>query len=249
MAGIAISGTKDEDPAEYFVVHEDAGELQDPLVDNAETEEAMEAKLKELDRLAVFGVYETVDLQVALGKKREMTPWHIDHRKKGIRARFVAREFEGDEAMYDAFAPSSTPSTGRIIDHLRLKKSFHTFKADVTNAYFHVDEDEEIYVDPPAECLEQQAALGNPTSVLWRLRKQLYGQRRAGTRWVDFMAEHLAEQSFGRCEAAPQVFVNYALHVSIGVHMDDLHGTGPKPAVDMVRFNLSQTIRFKVRTA
>ena len=61
------------------------------------------------------------------------------------------------------------------------------------------------------------------------------------------MAEHLAEQSFDRCEAAPQFFVNYALDVSIRVHMDDLHGTGPKPALDMVRINLSQTIRFTVR--
>ena len=236
-----------EDSAEYFVDHEDAGELQDPLVDYAETEEAM-AKLKVLDRLAEFGVYETVDLQVALGKKRVTTRWHTDHRKDGIRARFVAREFKGDEAMYDAFAPSSTTSTGRIIDYLSLKNSYHTFTADVTNAYFHVDEDEECYVDPPAEWLEQQAALENPTSVLWRLRKQLYGRRRAGTRWVDFMAEHLAEQSFDRCEAAPQFFVNYALDVSIGVHMDDLHGFGPKLALDLVRINLSQTIRFKVRT-
>ena len=113
-----------------------------------------------LGRLAVFALCETVDLQVALGKKRVMTPWHIDHRENGIRARFVAREYKGDEAMYDAFAPSSTPSTGRIIDYLRLKKSYHMFTANVTNAYFHVDEDEECYVVPPAECLEQQAALG-----------------------------------------------------------------------------------------
>ena len=255
VAGIAISGIEDEDPAEYFVDHEDAGELQDPLVDDAETEEAMnDVKLKVLDRLAefgvyetvdlqdalrkkrvttlwrlaVFGVYETVDLQDALRKKRVMTPWHTDGRKDGIRARFVAREFKGDEAMYIAFALSSTPSTGRIIDNLSLKKSHHTFTADVTNAYFLVDEDEECYVDPRAEWLEQQAALGNPTSVLWRQRKQLYGRRRAGTLWVDFMAEHLAEQSFDRCEAAPQFFLNYALHISIGVHMDDLHGIGPK---------------------
>ena len=150
--------------------------------------------------------------------------------------------------MYDAFAPSSTPSTGRIIDYLSLEESYHTFTADVTNAYFHVDEDEECYVDPPAEWLEQQAASENPTSVLWRLRKQLYGRRRAGTRWVDFMAERLEEQSFDRCEAAPQFFVNYALDVSIEVHMDDLHGTGPKQALDVVRTNVSQTIRFKVWT-
>ena len=60
-------GTEDEDHVEYFVNHEDAGELQDPLVDNAETEEAMEAKLHELARLAEFGVYGSVDLQELSG--------------------------------------------------------------------------------------------------------------------------------------------------------------------------------------
>ena len=161
VAGIAISGSEDEDTAEYFVDHEDAREwLLDPLVDTAEGEEAMKAKLKELDRLAEFGVHETVDLQVAFGKERVTTRWHIDHRKEGIRELFVAREFKGDEAMYNAFAPCSTPSTERIIDYLRLKKSYHMFTGDVTNAYFHADEDEECYVHPPAEWQEQQAAMG-----------------------------------------------------------------------------------------
>ena len=45
-----------------------------------------------------------------------------------------------------------------------------------------------------------------------------------------------------------QFFVNYALDVSIEVHIDDLHDTGPKPVLDLVRTNLSQTIRFKVWT-
>ena len=85
VAGIAISGTEDEDPAEYFVDHKDAGELQDPLVDKAETEEAMKVKLKVLDRLAEFEVYETVDLHVALGKKRVTTRWRTDHREDGRR--------------------------------------------------------------------------------------------------------------------------------------------------------------------
>ena len=37
----------------------------------------------------------------------------------------------------------------------------------MTHAYFHVDEDEECHMDPPAERLEQHAALGNSTSVLF----------------------------------------------------------------------------------
>ena len=42
--------------------------------------------------------------------------------------------------------------------------------------------------------------------------------------------------------------MNYAVDVSIEVHVHDLHGTGPKPAKDLVQTNLSQTFRFKVST-
>ena len=69
MAGVTTSGTEGEDPAEYFDGHEDAGEFHDPLIDGAEADEATKAKQKELDRLAEFGEYETVDLHVALGKE------------------------------------------------------------------------------------------------------------------------------------------------------------------------------------
>ena len=70
------------------------------------------------------------------------------------------REFNSDETMFVVCVPSSTPSTGRS------KKSYHTFIADATNAYFHVDQDEDCDVDPLAEWLEQQAAMENLTSVL-----------------------------------------------------------------------------------
>ena len=63
--------------------------------------------------------------------------------------------------------------------------------------------------------------------------KQLYGRRRAGTRKADFMAERLEEQSFDRCDAAPQFFANYKLDVFIALHMDA---------------NFSLTIRFKIWT-
>ena len=95
--------------------------MLDHLVDGAEADEMTKAKQKELYRLAEFGVCETLDLHVVLGKKRVTTHWELDHRKDGIRARFVAREFKSDET------PSSTPSTGRITDYLSLKQSYHTF--------------------------------------------------------------------------------------------------------------------------
>ena len=136
---------------------------------------------------------------------------------------------------YDVFAPSSTSSTGRVIDHLSLNRSYHTFMA---GAYLHVDEDAECYVDPLAELLEQQSALGNSTSVLLRLRKELCGRRRPGTRWVNFMIERLEEQSFERCDAAaPQMFADYELDVFMEVHMDDPHGTRPGLALEQIHSN------------
>ena len=39
------------------------------------------------------------------------------------------------------------------------------------------------------------------------------------------MAERLEEQSFDRCDAAPQFFANYELDVFSEVYMDDFHGT------------------------
>ena len=69
VAGVTISGNDDEDLAEYFDGHEDAGDMLDPLVDNTETEEATEGQTEELARLAEEGVYETVDIHVASGQE------------------------------------------------------------------------------------------------------------------------------------------------------------------------------------
>ena len=50
------------------------------VVEVAEADETMNAKLKELDRLADVGAHETVDNPVALGEKRVATLWELDHR-------------------------------------------------------------------------------------------------------------------------------------------------------------------------
>ena len=52
---VTLSETEDEDPAEYF------------------ERTVVMAKLKELERLAEFGVYEIVDMHTSLGKKRVTT--------------------------------------------------------------------------------------------------------------------------------------------------------------------------------
>ena len=88
-------GIEDEDPTEYFDDEEDVRELLDLFLTTRRLEEATKAKLKELDRLAELGVYESVGLHVTLGKKRLTTRWHLDRSKDGIRARFVRKRVQG----------------------------------------------------------------------------------------------------------------------------------------------------------
>ena len=91
-------------------VGHDVGELLDPLVDGAEVDENDEGQTERTRPTRL-------DILVALGKKRGTTRWELaGPQKNGIRARFVAREFKSDEMMNDVFAPSSIPSTGRIIE-------------------------------------------------------------------------------------------------------------------------------------
>ena len=89
VAGLTIAGIED-----VSSVAKMSKELPDALVDGAEADEMIHAKQKELDRHAEFGVFEIVDILVALGKKRVTTRWELDNRKDGTRARFVARKLQ-----------------------------------------------------------------------------------------------------------------------------------------------------------
>ncbi len=105
------------------------------------------------------------------GKKRITTRWEIVHRSDGVRARYVAREFKRSEYMDDAFAPSSGRSTSRIVDYVALKKRYRTFTGDIKNAFLHVPDDEECYLEPPREWLAKRSELGLSLKLMWRLLK------------------------------------------------------------------------------
>ena len=59
-----------------------------------------------------------------------------------------------------------------------------------------MDEEEKRHVDPQAEMLGTADCIGEFDLRDLAAAEKLYGRRRAGTRWVDFMAERLEEPSF-----------------------------------------------------
>ena len=78
-----------------------------------------------------------------------------------------------------------------------LKVSVHeelfTFELDVVDAYYHAEELEEVYVDPPLAFIEQLKRKGENIDVMWRLRRQLPGRRKAGQMWTEHLAGLLVD--------------------------------------------------------
>ena len=78
-------------------------------------------------------MYETVDLHVALGKKRVTKRSDLDPEWTDSEHDSSQESSKGDETRSNVFAPSSTPITGRVIDFLSLRRSCRTFTTDVTD--------------------------------------------------------------------------------------------------------------------
>ena len=75
---------------------------------------------------------------------------------------------------------------------------------DCKNAYLHADEDEKVFAKPPRVWLERWIAQGGSPTVVWILRKQIYGRRKASQAFNDYLAVVFLGLGLIRYEALPQ---------------------------------------------
>ena len=102
--------------------------------------------------------------------------------------------------------------------------------ADCVKAYYQADQTEEVCVAPPAEYLALRAAQGLSTDALWYLRKTLPGQRTGGAAWIATARGRLENRGYERNAASPQFYLHRERRVVIELHVDDVHGVGPRAA-------------------
>lgn len=111
--------------------------------------------------------------------------------------------------------------------------------------------DEECFMYPPEEWLEDRREKGLSTDVLWKLKKKWYGRRIAGQKFVDWAAKQSESEGFERSLVAPWFFHHGPKDNSMEVHMDDFHGTGPeKEAVGFLEaLSLKVVMKYKIDRA
>ena len=98
---------------------------------------------------------------------------------------------------------------------------------DVRKAHLNAKCDEEEWVELP----EEMWGWGRYA----RLRRWLYGMRKAAAGWEEDYSQKFAEAGFTRGRGAPTVFKNDKTQVKVVVHGDDFTMSGVKKELEEMR--------------
>ena len=120
---------------------------------------------------------------------------------------------------------TTSANTSRILDVLLAKGPGYTaVTGDVTCAFFHADEEEEVYVDPPTQC-RTSMVMNGPGN--WQ-SSCMYGRRPAPRKFSDKVASVMCQElQMLRCEEVPHLYFHPVKKVAIEVHLDDFYAVGP----------------------
>ena len=144
----------------------------------------------------------------------------------------------------DIYAVATTSATSRIIDRLGVQHGYVFFTGDATNAFWQVAIDEECFMVPPQEWLKKREEKGGNTKVKWKLKKEWYGRRIAGNRWVEWFAGKLKKNGCDKCIVASWFFTRpNGIHLEM--HMDDIYGCGPGEKVKVFLEGLKKDVKTK----
>ena len=110
---------------------------------------------------------------------------------------------------------------------------------DVRKAHLNAVCEEEVWVELPSEFWEW--------GRFARLRRWLYGMRKAASGWEDDYARRLEGCGFRRGVGAPTVFWNKATGVRVVVHGDDFTFAGVRKELDRMKNEMENWYDVKLR--
>ena len=255
LDGRLMAVTNDEEvTAEWEEEEEEWKGGLDPLqVEKGRLEET-EYMIKKLDMFE-FGSYEEA-LRRSGGKEPTTTKW-VDTEKvdddgeKFVRCRLVGRDFKPNHEgpRDDLFAAMPPLEAKKVLFAMvagergrRRRRGLKEIKlmfVDVKKAHLNAECDEEEWVELPMEFWKWGRYA--------RLRRWLYGMRRAAVGWEDHYAEKLESIGFRRGIGAPTVFVNEVTGVRVVVHGDDFTFAGVKDELIKVKNAMAEWYEIKMR--
>ena len=238
-AGGCEDGAEDEKPMEWEMDLE--GDEVEGKPEVMDEESRRKGRLEELDfMINTLGMFEFAEYDEAVrrggGKRPTTTKW-VEGWKRDegsgewfVRSRLVGRDFrpKGEGGRSDLFAAMPPLEAKKVLfrmtagqrgwrrrrNELEIKLMF----IDVKKAHLNAVCEEEAWVELPPEFWEY--------GRFARLRRWLYGMRKAAAGWEENYAARLESVGFKRGIGAPTVFFNLKTGVRVVVHGDDFTFAG-----------------------
>ena len=160
-------------------------------------------------------------------------------RGRPVRCRLVGRYFKkkGIEEREDLFAAMPPLESKKFVSRMaagvrgqRRRKGLAEVKLmfiDVRKAHLNAVCEEEECVELPEQFWEHGRYA--------RLKRWLYGMRKAAAGWEEDYAKKMVAAGFERGKGVPTVFHNRGMEVRVVVHGDDFTFSGTKVELDRMR--------------
>jgi hypothetical protein len=214
-------------PSLYYLLLTDSGEPES-------YEEAMQVDTKrkweqgmkeEMDSLVNNQTWDLV--QFPAGKRALQNKWvyrlkEEDGGKKRYKARLVVKGFAQKKGIYfdEIFSLVVKMTSIRTILSLVAVEYLHLEQLDVKTTFLHGDLDEEIYMQQP-----QGYEVKGKENLVCRLKKRLYGLKKAPRQWYLKFDRFMTEQGYSRCHSDHCVYfkrLENGSYIILLLYVDDM---------------------------
>ena len=195
--------------------------------------EVIEAKEKELDNLMKYGVYEEVEDE---GQERITSRWVITRKEKAdgqkteYKGRLVARGFQ-EQLAPQSDSPTMLRESMKLFFAVAANEKFKLRSMDIRAAFLQAKElDRDVFMVPPKDVKKE--------SVLWKLKKPLYGLNDASRKFWLKVKEVFSKMGLKRLEGDEAMYFKRNkegdLEGLISTHVDDFNLAGDNDFLEAV---------------
>ena len=227
MARIFTVNLRNGDDRECHVNEEHEPQaLQDPvlqqhLIDEFGEEHLKEGMNEEMSRIKEFDVKDDIhvnDLPPSAWQEAMDLIWVLKWKGSSVRARLCVRGFnQWIKDLDETFASTPVIVVLKLLILFAISFNWCIESFDITTAFLHavLDPSEEIFVRPPPEYYPSG-------TVLWKLKRAMYGLRTAPRSWQDHFAWVLNLLGFIRLKSDSNIYLHPLLCLILLAYVDDL---------------------------